>query len=145
MSKLQGQVAALNILAKLGHLSSEELKQRLQILQPKLNREARFIQMLRDRLQVRPGLFELVDDDTLVCRCEMVTAGQIKTAISDGARDIRGVKLRTRCGMGPCQGRLCESIAGHLVALSTNRPREEVGTMAIRPPIIPVLVNDIIQ
>ncbi len=145
MSKLQGRIAAINILGKLGYLSPKELKHHTQSLQFLLNRETRFRQLLRDRLQIRPGLFELIEDDTFVCRCEMVTAVQIKTAISDGARDIRGVKLRTRCGMGPCQGRLCESIVAHLVAQNTNRTREEIGTMTIRPPIIPVLINDIMQ
>ncbi len=143
MSRLQGQVAGLNILGKLGRLPPAEIKLRVQALEPKLNREARFIHMLRDRLQGRPGLLELVDDETIICRCEMVTAGQIKAAISDGAREIRGVKLRTRCGMGPCQGRYCEPNVGHLIARATQQPREAVGTMSIRPPLIPILASDI--
>jgi len=145
MSRLQGQVAGLNILGKLGRLPPPEVKLRMQALEPQLKREARFIHMLRDRLQGRPGLFELVDDETIICRCEMVQAGEIKAAISDGAREIRGVKLRTRCGMGPCQGRYCESNVRHLLAQETNRPKEEVGTMTIRPPLIPVLVGDVID
>ncbi len=144
MSKLQGQVAGFAILDKLGWLSSEEAKRRIQALEPKIKHEARFISMLKKRLQNLPDLCELIDDDTTVCRCEMVTAGQIKAAISDGAQEIRGVKLRTRCGMGPCQGRLCESNVRYLVAQETNRPKTEVGTMTIRPPLMPVLIKDII-
>ena len=144
MSKLQGQVAGRNILGKLGRFSAKETKRRAQALEPALKREARFISMVKDRLQVQPGLFELVDDDTIVCRCEMVTARQIKAAIHDGAQEIRGVKLRTRCGMGPCQSRLCESTVRHLVAQETNRPKDEIGTMTIRPPLMPVLIKDII-
>ena len=49
-----------------------------------------------------------IDDDVLVCRCEEVTAADIRKAIADGARDVTGVKLRTRAGMGLCQGRTCE-------------------------------------
>ncbi len=145
MSKLQGQVAGLNILGKLGRLPPEEVKLRVQALEPRLNREARFIHMLKDRLQVRPGLLELIDDDTIICRCEMVTAERIKAAIDDGAQDIRGVKLRTRCGMGPCQGRLCEPTVGHMIAHLTRQPREAVGKMSIRPPLSPVLIKDILQ
>jgi NADPH-dependent 2,4-dienoyl-CoA reductase/sulfur reductase-like enzyme len=145
LSKLQGQVAGLNILGKLGYLPSPEVKKRTQALEPQLKRETRFIHMIRDRLQVRPGLFELIDDETIICRCEMVTAGQIKVAISDGAREIRGVKLRTRCGMGPCQGRYCEPHVAHMIAHLTQQPREAVGKMSVRPPLMPVLINDILQ
>lgn len=46
-------------------------------------------------------------DDLIVCRCESVTAGQVRKAISDGAEDPGGVKRATRLGMGRCQGRYC--------------------------------------
>ncbi|WMS42923.1 FAD-dependent oxidoreductase [Acuticoccus sp. MNP-M23] len=45
--------------------------------------------------------------DTLVCRCEHVTAGEIADAIIAGARDPGAVKRATRCAMGRCQGRIC--------------------------------------
>ncbi|MFQ5859647.1 MAG: (2Fe-2S)-binding protein, partial [Anaerolineae bacterium] len=66
--------------------------------------------------------------------------GQIKEAVADGAQDIRGVKVRTRVGMGPCQGRYCELIVGSLVARETGRAREDVGVMTVRPPVIPTVV-----
>ena len=51
---------------------------------------------------------ERLDDDVLVCRCEEVTAGDIRRAIRAGATDVTQVKLRTSAGMGLCQGRTCE-------------------------------------
>ncbi|WP_416971157.1 NAD(P)/FAD-dependent oxidoreductase [Streptomyces sp. 4F14] len=55
-----------------------------------------------------------VTDDTVVCRCEEVTAGAVREAVDDlGAGDLRTVKLLTRAGMGWCQGRMCEpGVAG---------------------------------
>ena len=51
---------------------------------------------------------EWLDDDTTVCRCEEVTAGDIRHARDDlGADDQRTVKLLARPGMGWCQGRVC--------------------------------------
>ncbi|MFJ9538563.1 FAD-dependent oxidoreductase [Streptomyces sp. NPDC101225] len=51
---------------------------------------------------------EQVRDDTVVCRCEEVTAGAIRGAVGElGAGDLRTVKLLTRAGMGWCQGRVC--------------------------------------
>lgn len=46
-------------------------------------------------------------DETVVCRCEEVSAGAIRTARADGAHDHRQVKQLTRAGMGWCQGRMC--------------------------------------
>ncbi|MFF0742229.1 NAD(P)/FAD-dependent oxidoreductase [Streptomyces sp. NPDC004111] len=55
--------------------------------------------------------------DTDVCRCEEVTAGQIREAVDDlGARDTRTVKLLTRAGMGWCQGRMCGPAVARLAA-----------------------------
>ncbi|MEV0640476.1 NAD(P)/FAD-dependent oxidoreductase [Streptomyces sp. NPDC050619] len=49
-----------------------------------------------------------VTDDTVVCRCEEVTAGAVREAVEElGAGDVRTVKLLTRAGMGWCQGRMC--------------------------------------
>ncbi|MFJ3756631.1 FAD-dependent oxidoreductase [Streptomyces sp. NPDC090080] len=62
-----------------------------------------------------PGRWtELVTDDTVVCRCEEVTAGAVREAVGElGAGDVRTVKLLTRAGMGWCQGRVCgPAVAG---------------------------------
>ncbi|MFJ8198169.1 NAD(P)/FAD-dependent oxidoreductase [Streptomyces sp. NPDC096152] len=55
-----------------------------------------------------------VTDDTVVCRCEEVTAGAVRAAVTGlGAGDLRTVKLLTRAGMGWCQGRMCApAVAG---------------------------------
>lgn len=57
-----------------------------------------------------------VTDDTVMCRCEEVTAGQLRAACHDlGAREARTVKLLTRAGMGLCQGRTCARAVEDLV------------------------------
>lgn len=55
-----------------------------------------------------------VPDDTVACRCEEVTAGEVRAAVTGlGAGDLRTVKLLTRAGMGWCQGRVCgPAVAG---------------------------------
>ncbi|MCI3270906.1 NAD(P)/FAD-dependent oxidoreductase [Streptomyces cylindrosporus] len=57
---------------------------------------------------------EQVADDTVLCRCEEVTAGAVREAVDElGAGDLRTVKLLTRAGMGWCQGRMCgPAVAG---------------------------------
>ncbi|KIE25795.1 oxidase [Streptomyces sp. MUSC 125] len=61
-----------------------------------------------------PGWTDRVADDTVVCRCEEVTAGDVRTAAGSlGGSDLRTLKLLTRAGMGWCQGRMCApAVAG---------------------------------
>ncbi len=78
------------------------------------------------------------DDEILVCRCEEITLGKIKAAIRDGARTVTGVKLRTRVGMGLCQGRTCEKMVQALLKQYVENTPEEIGTSTSRPPVRPV-------
>lgn len=78
------------------------------------------------------------DDDILVCRCEEVTAGDIKKAIREGARDVTGVKRRTRAGMGLCQGRTCEKLVQQILRQELGSSAEEISISTPRPPVRPV-------
>lgn len=78
------------------------------------------------------------DDDMLVCRCEEVTIGDIRKAIADGARDVTGVKRRTRAGMGLCQGRTCEKMVQAILRAELGETAEEIGKHTSRPPVRPV-------
>ncbi len=55
-----------------------------------------------------------VTDDTIVCRCERVTAGEIRELIRAGYRDINEIKAVTRAGMGACGGKTCTALIKHL-------------------------------
>ena len=75
-------------------------------------------------------------DDVIVCRCEEITAGQIRRAVRLGAQGPNQVKAFIRCGMGPCQGRLCGPVASAVIARARGVPIEEVGTYRPRAPPI---------
>ncbi|WP_164512360.1 NAD(P)/FAD-dependent oxidoreductase [Oceaniglobus ichthyenteri] len=81
----------------------------------------------------------LVDDDTVLCRCEGVRVGTVRAAIAAGASGPNRAKVATRCGMGPCQGRICGPILAEWVARDTDTP---VGALRVRPPLKPVLLAD---
>ena len=96
-----------------------------------------------ERWPIKPGYFDLIDDDTLVCRCEGISAGQLRQSCAAGAANLFSAKLRTRLGMGVCQGRYCTANATMLLAQATNCPVDEVGIPSIRPPLVPVRLKDI--
>ncbi|MCH5191098.1 MAG: NAD(P)/FAD-dependent oxidoreductase [Oscillospiraceae bacterium] len=64
----------------------------------------------------------------IVCRCETVTEGEIIDAIKApaGARDVDGVKRRTRAGMGRCQGGFCGSKVVEILARELGVPMNEI-------------------
>lgn len=108
---------------------------------------------LRDDLWIRPFLESLhrlpdslltgIADDTLVCRCEEITAGEVRAAVRAGHRDPNQVKFITRCGMGPCQGRQCGQPVANLVAAACNRPLHEVAPFRVRPPLRPLSIGEL--
>jgi NADPH-dependent 2,4-dienoyl-CoA reductase/sulfur reductase-like enzyme len=66
------------------------------------DRLLRFARRLDQAFAPRAELRELADDETVICRCEDVRRGALA-----GLASWREAKLQTRCGMGPCQGRIC--------------------------------------
>jgi glycerol-3-phosphate dehydrogenase len=68
------------------------------------------------------------DYGKIVCRCETVSEGEIRAAIrrNPPARDIDGVKRRTRSGMGRCQGGFCAPYVMELIAKERGIKKEQV-------------------
>ncbi|MFJ3904879.1 NAD(P)/FAD-dependent oxidoreductase [Streptomyces sp. NPDC090025] len=78
-------------------------------------------------------------DATDVCRCEEVTAGEVREALTElGARDARTVKLLTRAGMGWCQGRMCGPAVAALCARAGGAATDTAPTPDRRPLAAPV-------
>nr|WP_253949014.1 (2Fe-2S)-binding protein [Mangrovicoccus sp. HB161399] len=97
---------------------------------------ARAARPFLDRLY-HPGA-ALPGDETVVCRCENVTAGAIRRAARDGAIGPNQAKFLLRAGMGPCQGRTCGPAVAALVAEARGQGMQETGYFRIRPPLKPL-------
>ncbi len=91
----------------------------------------RFAGALGRAFALREELRKLATPETIVCRCEDVTAARLATQ-----PDSRTAKLQTRCGMGPCQGRVCGAATSFLYGW----PCEP----SIRPPIFPVAAENLV-
>jgi thioredoxin reductase/bacterioferritin-associated ferredoxin len=81
--------------------------------------------------------------DTLVCRCEEVTAGQIVDTVALGCTGPNQMKAFLRCGMGPCQGRLCGLTVTELIAQARGVPPADVGYYRLRPPVKPITLAEL--
>jgi NADPH-dependent 2,4-dienoyl-CoA reductase/sulfur reductase-like enzyme len=143
LAELQGQLAAISVLEKMGKMPATQAARERTRLTPAIRREKRFAQWLWHRYRVRPGLLKLADDETLLCRCEAVHMRQFRESLINGGKDLFGVKLRTRLGMGQCQGRYCVPNAALLISAHHGQPATELDLPSIRPPIFPVRLKDI--
>ncbi len=82
-----------------------------------------------------------MDDGVIICRCEEVTAGEIREAIRSGLRSVDEIKRATRAGMGLCQGRTCRRLVAGLIAQELNIPLSEIIDSSYRPPLRPVEIG----
>jgi NADPH-dependent 2,4-dienoyl-CoA reductase/sulfur reductase-like enzyme len=80
-------------------------------------------------------------DETMVCRCEEVTAGEIREMARMGCAGPNQAKFFSRCGMGPCQGRLCGLTVTQILADAHHTSPQTVGAYHIRAPIKPVALH----
>lgn len=76
--------------------------------------------------------------DTVVCRCEEVTAGEIRAAVAIGGTGPNQMKAYLRCGMGPCQGRMCGLTVSTIIADELGISPRNVGYFRVRPPLKPL-------
>jgi thioredoxin reductase/bacterioferritin-associated ferredoxin len=137
---LAGYLAGLAAAGNAGFIPPDELERKRRALHVKRDRAMRFAEGMSGLMALRSGLVEAIDSDTIVCRCEDVTRGQIEAAIAAGAGEVNQLKHFTRCGMGPCQGRMCGEVVGEIVARHAGS-REAAGLWTMRPPLRPILLD----
>ncbi len=83
------------------------------------------------------------EGDTIACRCEEVTAQQIRETARLGCEGPNQMKAFLRCGMGPCQGRLCGLTVTELIANERGTTPDEVGYYRLRPPVKPITLAEL--
>jgi NADPH-dependent 2,4-dienoyl-CoA reductase/sulfur reductase-like enzyme len=139
---LRGQLAALRIATKLGHLTGDELAMEARPVQRKLRRELAMRPFLDAMFRPRRQVFAPADE-TVVCRCEEITAGDIRAMAAIGLPGPNQIKAASRAGMGPCQGRQCGYTVSRLIAEVQRRSPADVGFYRIRPPLKPVTLEEL--
>ncbi|WP_436226848.1 (2Fe-2S)-binding protein [Cupriavidus necator] len=77
-----------------------------------------------------------------MCRCEAVTAQQVREAVALDCTHADSVKAKLRCGMGPCQGRTCSNVVTSLVAERAHMKHVDVGPYRIRPPLRSISLSE---
>lgn len=130
-----GNLAAIHALFELGLLDQSKRDKLAKPYQKILHADKRVRPFLEAYFRLPATMLAVNDDHTIVCRCEEVTAGQIRHAVHAGHTDSNQVKFLTRCGMGPCQGRQCSLAVGHIIASTSGAKIEQSSCYRSRPPV----------
>ncbi|MGS0646023.1 FAD-dependent oxidoreductase [Komagataeibacter melomenusus] len=141
VARLRGILSGHAIAHDMGRIDSTTFAD---LCRPVLSRLRRLDVVSRQMVRLmNPGGIVLANTeaDTPVCRCERVSRATIEQAIDDGAHEINQVKSWTRCGMGPCQGRMCEDSVRQLLAHRTHQSPDAVGHYTTRMPLRPLPVQ----
>jgi NADPH-dependent 2,4-dienoyl-CoA reductase/sulfur reductase-like enzyme len=141
-AELTGRIAALRAAEALGRVDVAARDRMAAPLLQGLARQRR-VRPLLETLYAPALSSSAPADDVVVCRCEEVTAGQIRAALALGAPGPRQVKTFTRCGMGPCQGRFCGPTLARMIATFHGRMPSVQDTLPARFPLRPVTVAEL--
>ncbi|MFF5427822.1 MULTISPECIES: FAD-dependent oxidoreductase [unclassified Streptomyces] len=134
LARAEGETAARAIAARL--LGRRADPERTALLRRRGDRLRAFADAMAAAHTPGPGWAGWLTDDTEICRCEEVSAGRVREAVTGlGARDPRTVKLLTRAGMGWCQGRMCGTAVACLASRGTSAPPPDRRLLAVPVPL----------
>lgn len=140
-AEYSGRLAAFQAACSLGLIDAEERDRLAAPVRQALKRDIRVRPFLEALFTPPASLMDNAVDDTVICRCEEVTAGRLREAVSLGCQGPNQVKAFTRAGMGPCQGRQCGAAVSHIVAAARGVEVELVGRFRVRPPVKPITLG----
>lgn len=141
-AEARGTLAGLHALVALGRIDETQRDARA------TNARAEVARWTRGRAFVdalyRPvDAFRLPQGDTLVCRCEEITAQQVVDTAKLGCPGPNQMKSFLRCGMGPCQGRFCGLTVTELIARERGVSPAAVGYYRLRFPVKPITLGEL--
>lgn len=142
VAALQGGLAGLAAAAQIGRMSAQTRDRLAEPLRAEM-RQHLFIRPFLDALYRPKKANRIPADGTIVCRCEEVTAGDIRSYVEIGCTGPNQVKSFGRCGMGPCQGRQCGLTVTEVIAEARGVSPDETGYFRIRPPIKPITLGEL--
>lgn len=137
----RGRIAALAAAAGLGRLTPARRDELAAPLRARLARELRGRRFL-DRLYKPAPQFRRAADEAMACRCEEVTGKALRDVVALGVPGPNQLKAFMRCGMGPCQGRLCGLTVTETIAQARGCSPAEVGHYRLRTPVKPLTLAE---
>ena len=141
---LEGRLAGLVAAERLGRCTRADARVAGGPLRGRLRRLARFREGIEAMHRPPADYLALLTPETIVCRCEEITAAEHDRALARGRPGIDAVKAHTRVTMGRCQGRNCLGTLADLVARARGCGPADLAWPRPRPPARPVRLGDLL-
>jgi thioredoxin reductase/bacterioferritin-associated ferredoxin len=141
-AEARGHLAALAVANALGRIDAKARDAAAEKPRASLRRALRG-RVFLDALHRPTDAYRIPGGDTVVCRCENVTAEQVIAALRQGASGPNQVKAFVRCGMGQCQGRFCGLTVTELVARERGISPADAGYFRLRWPVKPITLAEL--
>ena len=138
-----GRIAAFEAAYRLGRIPMRRRDVLARPHRASLARHRRFREFLDFAFEPGAAVLRPSDPAVTVCRCEEVTVAEIGRVIACGCPGPNQAKAFTRCGMGPCQGRMCATAVSEIFAERRRAGRGAVEHYRIRPPVKPLTIGEL--
>ncbi len=142
VAALSGKISALNAVCQIGKIPKSKCETLAAPILKKRSAELA-IRPFLDAAYPPPADVLRPADETIICRCEEVTAGNIRRFASLGCKGPNQAKSFGRPGMGPCQGRYCGLTVTQILAQETKQSHDVVGAYRIRAPLKPITLKEL--
>ena len=138
----EGRLAVLGALSQLKiNIHADAIAE----IRKQLNRQRKFAQILQELFPYPAELLNKMPADTVICRCEQVTLGDLRAAMQYGFNDQDNLKTLTRIGMGRCQGRMCKATLDQMINPLTQEQSPGKEKLKSRPPAIPITIESLLE
>ncbi|GGZ31134.1 FAD/NAD(P)-dependent oxidoreductase [Asticcacaulis endophyticus] len=141
-AEVSGKLAALACLKDAG---APVLDNEIMALRQDMACWKRFATGLREAFPWPAEQAAKLPDETVVCRCEAITAGELRRTVNAmGAKEANRAKAFSRVGMGRCQGRYCALAGAEIIAAAAGIPVSEAGRLRGQAPVkpLPICIED---
>jgi NADPH-dependent 2,4-dienoyl-CoA reductase/sulfur reductase-like enzyme len=141
-AEIAGRLAARACLADLS-LTADPAAQARDLR--RLERMHRFAEATARAFPWPASMIRTLPDETVICRCEGVTAGELRATLPLSGAEANRVKSLSRVGMGRCQGRYCQLAGAELIAAASGCTAATVGRLRAQPPVRPAPIAALVQ
>lgn len=143
MAEFQGALAGVGAAKYLGQISGQAADKHRRSVLKKIRKEEKLKEAFDRIMQVPGNVWNLAEDDTIICRCEDLVLEELKGKLKESGGDINEFKRLSRAGMGLCQGRTCATYIKYILAQSSGKDIDQTGVLTPRPPFKPVTLGQI--
>lgn len=138
IAQLQGRLAGISMARRLGADRGSEDETEKACLRSAIAGRERARGALDGVYQIRPGIYDTITDETLLCRCEEITLAEAREWLDRGLTSSTQLKMATRAGMGRCQGRFCGPNFRDILRRELGDAADLTDNLTARPPVKPV-------